>query len=207
MENKLINQLESVLPEEISIPTELKSLYQWIEENKFYTDDDDGKRIGFLCSKNEFRGTLIEFGFEEKDVWYWFDENRNIELKKRFCTFATSADGSICGLWKSDNNEIKVVHIGSGSGSTLLCVLANNMLDFIRLLAIGYKEICWEEKFSTAPRQTKKNIFFQNWVRNTFNVDIPKNGLEIVKYPSTMEDEHSKDEFFNWCKGKFSFLE
>ncbi|MDP8098449.1 hypothetical protein [Pasteurella atlantica] len=116
----------------------------------------------------------------------------------------------MCGLWTSDTDEIKIVHIGSGSGSTLLCILANNMLDFIRFLAIGYSEICWEEEFSISPYEEdpnlERNIYFENWVTKTFNIEIPQIAMEIIKYPSTMEDDYSKDEFFNWCKSKFRFL-
>ena len=212
MKYKLIEQLKNTLPKELIIPKELILLYKWIENNNFYIDSENGKRIGFLCSSDEFKGTSIEFDTEdEKDVWYWFDENKNKELKERFCFFARSgADGSMCGLWKSETGEIKIVHIGSGSGSTLLCVLADSMLDFIRLLTIGYDEICWEENFDSSKNKDinlEKNILFENWVKETFNVEIPKSGLEIVKNPATMDDEASEDEFFNWCKGKFTFLE
>ncbi len=211
MKNKLIKQLESVLPKGMLIPNELKLLYKWIEENNFYADNENGKRVGFLCPINEFKGTNIEFEVDEKDVWYWFDDNQDIEFKERFCCFARSADGSMCGLWKSNNDEVKIVHIGSGSGSTLLCILADNMLDFIRFLAIGYEEICWEDHFGISPYEKKsnleRNILFENWVKETFKVEIPKTALEIVKHPATMDDESSEDEFFNWCKGKFRFLE
>ncbi|WP_106147601.1 SMI1/KNR4 family protein [Flagellimonas meridianipacifica] len=211
MQNRLYSQLENALPNGMVIPLELKLLYEWIEANGFYVDNDNGTRIGFLCRFKEFFGTSIDFEAQEKDVWYWFDENKDAEFRSRFCSFARSGDGSICGLWKSDNDEIKVVHIGSGSGSTLVCVLADNMIDFIKFLAIGYEEICWEEDFANPPNEKnpdfKPNVIFQEWVKDTFNVEIPKTALEIVKYPATMEDESSEDDFFNWCKSKFSFLE
>ncbi len=88
MKNKLIKQLESVLPKGMLIPNELKLLYKWIEENNFYADNENGKRVGFLCPINEFKGTNIEFEVDEKDVWYWFDDNQDIEFKERFCCFA-----------------------------------------------------------------------------------------------------------------------
>ncbi|MDP8100837.1 hypothetical protein [Phocoenobacter atlanticus] len=212
MKSKLITQLENVLPKDMQIPEELRLLYKWIEENNFYIDDENGKRVGLLYSpQSEPKGTIIRFTCDEKDTWYWFDDNQDLEFKERFCCFATSADGSMCGLWKSDTDEIKIVHIGSGSGSTLLCILANNMLGFIRFLAIGYSEICWEEEFSISPYEEdpnlERNIYFENWVTKTFNIEIPQIATEIIKYSSTMEDDYSKDEFFNWCKSKFRFLE
>lgn len=37
-------------------------------------------------------------------------------------------------------------------------------------------------------------------MRNTFNVTIPETASEIVKHPSSMDDESSEDEFWNWCQ-------
>lgn len=74
----------------------------------------------------------------------------------------------------------------------------------MRLLAIGYDEICWDENFPFPPNEhnddfiVRPNIKFQNWVKETFNVEIPKTALEIVKYPARMDEESSEDEFFNW---------
>lgn len=108
-------------------------------------------------------------------------------------------------FWLADSGEIKIVHLGSGSGSTLTCVLADNTVDFLRLLAIGYDEICWSDEFANPPKDNPEftvqpNTEFQNWVRNTFNVTIPQTALEIVKHPSLMDDEQSEDEFWNWCQ-------
>ncbi len=216
MKNTLIEQLENVLPKKIKLPYELKLLYQWIEENNFYKDNKNGLRYGFLFSDKELQesctengregGTNIEFFASGVDnLKYWFGGNDNEEIKSRLCVFGQSGyDGSEVALWLSENEEVKIVHLGSGSGSILSCVLAENFIDFIRLLAIGYDEICWAEDFSYLPNEKNKDFFvkpnvqFQNWVKQTFEVEIPKTALEIVKYPATLLDKNSKDEFFNW---------
>ena len=127
------------------------------------------------------------------------------------CVFAKSgADGSECAFWLTDKDELRIVHMGSGSGSCLACVLADNAVDLLRLIAIGYDEICWDEEFLFPPNKgsnslfVKPNVKFQNWVKSTFNTDIPKTALEIVKHPATFYHSSSKseDEFFNWS-GKF----
>lgn len=214
MKNKLVKQLENVLPKGMYIPKELKLLYEWIEENNLYVDREDC-RYGFLFPEKELKESWTEDGREggtdieffsggTENIKYWFGGEENEEVKSRLCVFARSgADGSECALWKTNTGEIKVVHMGSGSGSTLSCVLADNMLDFIRLLAIGYDEICWDENYGIKPQEVedfivKPNLKFQNWVKQTFKVDIPEIALEIVKYPATMDDESSEDEFFNW---------
>lgn len=87
----------------------------------------------------------------------------------------------------------------------LTCILAHNAVDFLRLLAIGYDEICWNEEFNDPPNHQTEcrvlpNLKFQDWVRKTFQVQIPRTAAEIVEYPAGMDDECSHDEFFNWCQ-------
>ena len=214
MENKLVSQLEEVLPKGMKIPDEIKLLYQWIEDNGYYKDIR-GYRYGFLYPEKELKnsitkteregGTTIEFcagGVE--NLKYWFGGKENEEVNNRLCVFAQSGgEGSECAFWLTDKNELKIVHMGSGSGSILSCVLADNAIDFLRLLAIGYDEICWDENFPYPPNENQKFIVkpnqkFQEWVKSTFKVEIPKTALEIVKHPATMHDESSDDEFFNW---------
>lgn len=222
MNNLLINQLQNVLPKGMTLPKELIQLYQWIEENNLYVDNKNGYRIGFLFPENELKeswtdneregGTTIEFAAgEPENLKYWFGGKENEEIKQRLCVFAQSgAEGSETAFWLSENGQLKIVHMGSGSGSILTCVLADNFLDFIRLLAIGYDEICWDEEFPFPPNENnndfivKPNLKFQKWVKETFNVEIPKTALEIVKFPAKMDDENSEDEFFNWYQ---KFLE
>lgn len=218
MENTLVGQLEKVLPDGMTLPNELKLLYKWIEDNNFYIDNKDGFRYGFLFPEQHLKkswtdnqrdgGTIIMFLAEGVvNLKYWFGGEDNVEVNRRLCVFAQSgAEGSISALWLSDSEQIKVVHMGSGSGSLLTCVLADNFIDFLRLLAIGYDEICWDENFPFPPNENnddlivKPNIRFQNWVQQTFDVKIPRTALEIVKYPTSMDDKSSEDEFFNWCK-------
>lgn len=217
MESKLLSELESVLPTGMYVPEEIKTLYNWIEKNQLYVQTNSGHRIGFLFPEKELKeswtdngrngGTKIEFAAGGVDnLKYWFGQE-NEELKQRLCVFAQSGEeGSECAFWLTDDNEVKIVHMGSGSGSTLTCVLAENALDFIRLLAIGYDEICWDENYPFPPMEcdpefvVKPNIEFQNWVKTTFNVEIPETAMEIVKHPTSMDDENSEDEFFNWCQ-------
>ena len=53
----------------------------------------------------------------------------------------------------------------------MTCVLAHNGLDFLRLIAIGYDEICWDENFSMPPNSdggdfiVHPNVEFQQWIK------------------------------------------
>lgn len=218
MKNQLIEQLQRVMPQGMEIPKEIVMLYTYLEENHLYADHN-GTRYGFLYPEDDLLasrtktqrdgGTDITFyAGGTANLKYWFNCGENEELNQRLCVFAqTGGEGSESAFWLDEQGELKIVHMGSGSGSTLSCVLADNALDFLRLLAIGYDEICWNEDFAYPPNEhpnadfvVKPNTAFQNWVTKTFHVEIPKTALEIVKHPACMDDIHSEDAFFNWIQ-------
>ena len=218
MPNILLQQLENALPEGMQIPEELRKLYQWIEDNGYYMDAK-GVRYGWLfpedkikesCTDNErIGGTMITFNVDEEsyrnellEIQY---KQHAEKIKRRLLVFARSgADGSECALWLDDEGRTQIVHIGSGSGSMMTCILVKNALDFLRLLAIGYDEICWDDMLSLPPNSNKEelqvepNLLFQEWVIHTFHTTIPKVGTEIVT-PVDMGEEDTDDAFVLWA--------
>ena len=217
MKNILLQQLENALPEGMQIPEELRKLYQWIEDNGYYMDAK-GVRYGWLFPEDKIKeswtdnerigGTMITFNVDEESyrnelLEIQYKEHLE-EVKRRLLVFARSgADGSECALWLDDEGRTQIVHIGSGSGSMMTCILVKNALDFLRLLAIGYDEICWDEDYPLPPNSNKDNTFvhpntqYQEWVQNTFHTTIPKIGLEVVT-PHNMNDEPITDPFLKW---------
>ena len=217
MKNILLQQLENALPEGMQIPEELRKLYQWIEDNGYYMDAK-GVRYGWLFPEDKIKeswtdnerigGTMITFNVDEESyrnelLEIQYKEHLE-EVKRRLLVFARSgADGSECALWLDDEGRTQIVHIGSGSGSMMTCILVKNALDFLRLLAIGYDEICWDEDYPFPPNSNKDNTFvhpntqYQEWVQNTFHTTIPKIGLEVVT-PHSMCDEPITDPFLKW---------
>ena len=211
---KLHDQVERTLLPGMSIPDPIRLLFEWIEANGTYVDNAKGERIGFLFPEDELKagwtdterpgGTSIEF-FAEGNVnmKYWFRHEKP-EVLERLCVFAkTGAEGSMAAFWLDDSGNQKIVHLGSGSGSTLVCVLAEDPVDFLRLIAIGYDEICWSEAFSRPPSQDDGLVVhphtqFQDWVSRTFHVTIPATASEIVKHPNTMGNSNPEDEFAQW---------
>ena len=217
MSNILLQQLENALPAGMQIPEELRKLYQWIEDNGYYMDAK-GVRYGWLFPEDKIKeswtdnerigGTMITFNVDEESyrnelLEIQYKEHLD-EVKRRLLVFARSgADGSECALWLDDEGRTQIVHIGSGSGSMMTCILVKNALDFLRLLAIGYDEICWDEDYPFSPNSNKDNTFvhpntqYQEWVQNTFHTTIPKIGLEVVT-PHSMCDEPITDPFLKW---------
>ena len=217
MKNILLQQLENALPKGMQIPEELRKLYQWIEDNGYYMDAK-GVRYGYLYPQDKLReswkegeregGTDIAFSvlknIDREEVLENYYKKHKDEVRRRLLVFAQSgADGSECALWLDDEGHTQIVHIGSGSGSMMTCILVKNALDFLRLLAIGYDEICWDEDYPFPPNSNKDNTFvhpntqYQEWVQNTFHTTIPKIGLEVVT-PHNMNDEPITDPFLKW---------
>ncbi|HEX4948553.1 MAG TPA: SMI1/KNR4 family protein [Blastocatellia bacterium] len=210
----LQDQLTAKLLPGMYIPQPLELLFSWIENNHLFVDTDEGK-FGFLFPEDQMNraeterwgGTDIKF-IAEGNVYlkHWFGHEKT-DVLNRLCVFAkTGGDGSMAAFWLDDDGNQKIVHLGSGSGSILVCVLADDFVDFLRLLAIGYDEICWIENFSEPPNTdlpegslyVHPNTKYQNWVRETFSVAIPQTAIEIVKHPSNMGDTDSLDPFFCW---------
>ena len=217
MPNILLQQLENALPKGMQIPDELCQLYQWIENNGYYSENE-GIRYGYLYPQDKLReswkeeeregGTDIAFSvlknIDREEVLENYYKKHKDEVRRRLLVFAQSgADGSECALWLDDEGHTQIVHIGSGSGSIMTCILVKNALDFLRLLAIGYDEICWDEDYPLSPNSNKDNTFvhpntqYQEWVQNTFHTTIPKIGLEVVT-PHNMNDEPITDPFLKW---------
>ena len=217
MKNILLQQLENALPEGMQIPEELRKLYQWIEDNGYYSENE-GIRYGYLYPQDKLReswkeeeregGTDIAFSvlknIDREEVLENYYKKHKDEVRRRLLVFAQSgADGSECALWLDDEGHTQIVHIGSGSGSIMTCILVKNALDFLRLLAIGYDEICWYEDYPFPPNSNKDNTFvypntqYQEWIQNTFHTTIPKIGLEVVT-PHNMNDEPITDPFLKW---------
>ena len=215
--NILLQQLENALPKGMQIPDELCQLYQWIENNGYYSENE-GIRYGYLYPQDKLReswkeeeregGTDIAFSvlknIDREEVLENYYKKHKDEVRRRLLVFAQSgADGSECALWLDDEGHTQIVHIGSGSGSMMTCILVKNALDFLRLLAIGYDEICWDEDYPLPPNSNKDNTFvypntqYQEWVQNTFHTTIPKIGLEVVT-PHNMNDEPITDPFLKW---------
>lgn len=208
-------QIGDTLCPGMDIPPSLELLFRWIERNRCFVDTPNG-RIGFLFPEAQMKlgwtelgrpgGTDISFAAEgNENLKYWF-RTTDPEVMKRLCVFAkTGGDGSMAAFWLADDGSQKIVHLGSGSGSVTLCILAETPIDFLRLLAIGYDEICWGDAYSQPPNASgefvvEPNLPLRDWVENTFQVTIPSCATEIVRNPASMDDHHSDDTFWQWVK-------
>lgn len=93
----------------------------------------------------------------------------------------------------------------------MLCVLMENMEDLLRLLAIGYDELCWPDQFELTPDEVSENEYddddyppppqlFRNYVEGTLGLNIPARASDIVSHTVSMDESESNDAFWNWMK-------
>ena len=199
----LSQQIRAGLPKGMVLPESLEKLFNWMEKQgwTWETQGRAGGSLEPLESSGLDTAPYIEFFADDpNDLKYWF-ETENPEIRERLYVFArTGADGSIGAFWLDENGDQKIVHMGSGSGSTLVCVLASDPIDFLRLLAIGYEEICWGEFERKPDGDLPVNKKFRNWVQEEFNVEIPERGSTIVPKTSEMGDSESDDPFWLWAR-------
>lgn len=228
--------MQAALPGGLTYPPELLALFDWVEAEDlvrpFQRDIGRGPVYATLFpedaiarTENEEEGTEYvtggtRIGFfpntrAESQEWVtaWLG-NANAEALSRLHIFCrTGGDGSAGALWRDDEGDMQIVHLGSGSGSVWMGQIGATPLDFLRLLAIGYEEICWPEEFPFAPdgpedaygprsRYIAPNTAYRTWLVSTFATTIPQRGADIIREAPSMDAAQSDDPFWQWMRGR-----
>jgi hypothetical protein len=149
--------MQQHFPIGIKAPQELAMLCDWLKEN------------GYPIS-----GSFELMVDDHQAIRHWFRTNA---FDDRFGVFGAGADGSLYALWRQDDGRIPIVHLGSEGVNNF--VLAEDMKDFVRLLAVGYGEIGFDD-LTEPPEIEGVNPAFQDWTRRTFGTAIPNFGIEIT---------------------------
>jgi len=195
----LSDQIRTSLPDGMVLPEALDKLFIWMHAEGL-TWENNGSVGGALVpfgTPNLSSAPDIEFSAEgSENLKYWFGQESD-EIKNRLYVFCqTGGEGSMGAFWLDNDGSQKIVHLGSGSGSTMVCVLADTALDFLRLLAVGYEEICWGGFDAPLSGESPVNTKFRTWVETTFSTHIPKLGNEIVTETAELGDEDKSDDTF-----------
>lgn len=205
----LLKQLHAMSINKVQPPDELLALYNWIEENGFIEEYNDGFLYGRISHDWEYTPDITFTASYQESIHHWFDlPTVTEEIASRLVIFASSGmDGSMLGLWLDDDKQLRFVHLGSGSGSMLCCIIADNARDFLSLLAIGYAEVGDVYDFSLPPAELgdkpKLNTLFLDWLKREFYITRPRNASLIVKRPAEIGSKIAKDPFCQWCNKQF----
>ncbi|MEM9415069.1 MAG: hypothetical protein AAGA29_06260 [Planctomycetota bacterium] len=165
--SELKDTIQKGFPDSIHFPRELELLCEWCDANGYP-----------ISGCFELRA---EDGYT---ISSWFGSHA---ADDRLALFGAGADGSPYCIWKQEDGRQPIVHMGS-EGDALM-VLAGNIIDFIRLLAVGYEEIGFEDLSVPPDSGTGINVAFQKWVTETFDVLIPATGSEIVDSAGREHDD------------------
>jgi len=203
-------------PASLPPPEPFVRLFRWLEANSLAEKSRYDSQWYARLDPDIERACILVTPVDPRFAAAWCGDE-SPELAERMAAFIrTGGDGSYAGLWKDDSGRVSIVHQGSGSGSTLLCEMTDNPIDFLRLLAIGYEELCWEEVFDLTPDEAYRRgwsedeqdipagparpVRFQRWVAESFGVAIPRTASEIVQSTAGMDDADSDDPFWNWIR-------
>ena len=207
------DEMAASFPPQVALPDEMRLTLDWLEANgcvRTYTQTKT--RYASLFVPAVEGNTLSTVTFNPVDpthVHHW-GQIDDLSAQRLAPFIRTGGDGSYAALWRDDSGAQKFVHLGSGSGSVMACVLVDNPIDMLRLMAIGYDELCWHENYAMTPAEVAADNeyadpyvaprAFRTFVETTFKVTIPRTAAQIVPHPTDMGD--TSDPFWRWIESK-----
>lgn len=206
------DEMAARTPPPFTLPLEFRTLFDWIDGNGWIDIHPDGwsepnQRYATLHDPAAKLGSGVVFriwgtvgGIHIAAPWLG---NERPNTADRLLPFARiGADGTEAAFWIDETGNQRIVILGSGSGSILACVLADEPIDFLRLLGIGYYDVCWADEWTRPPVEEPGwpvlNEPYRHWLMKTFDVTIPATASEIVSRPAEHGDVDSDDDFINW---------
>ena len=186
------------MPTGMAVPDEFAALFRWMEETGCVSRSRSGAPFAVLdpSELGATGGSSVMFYQPAYDP-YWTNCWDPMSAA-RLASFArTGGDGSMAAFWADGTGAQRIVHLGSGSGSTMVGVMVPSPLDFLRLLAIGYPELCWPEDHADPPEEPTDVAALRTWLTTTYDTTIPATAAEIV-LPMSELGAAGPDPFTQW---------
>lgn len=204
--------MEQALPSGLCLAPELGELLDWIEDQSLVsTDEESGQRFASPYSEDPWESNHPTVLFEIADPDHarlWLGCDDPAVLNRLAPMVRSGDDGSAIALWRETDSTQAIVHMGSGSGSTMAGVMTRDPVDLIRLLAIGYHELCWPEVYDLTPAEAHEAeglggeftapAELRRWVTKTFGKTIPQKASAIVEPMGDMDGDPGTDPFLIW---------
>ena len=210
---RFFDQLMASFPASLQPPEPLVRYFRWVDEQGLgvesrYALIDPTQSASEACMAL----TLVDAA----SVKNWLQTDDPLYLARLAPFLSTGGDGSCAALWLDDKGQVQIVHLGSGSGSVAVGVLVQNPIDLLRLLAIGYEEICNPEDYDRTPFEVfvENNgeeedwdedvmppavpVALQQWLVQEFGVAVPVTAAEVVCDMPSYGDVASLDPFYLW---------
>lgn len=128
------DELVAAFPASNPVPSVLRQTMEFLEALGCVRHYRTGGRYMTLHSEPEYNNSAIT-AFQvpdSADTARWTACEVPIVNERLSIFLRAGGDGSRAGLWLDDHDQQRIVHLGSGSGSDMLCVLTNSTQDLIR---------------------------------------------------------------------------
>jgi hypothetical protein len=198
------------LPAGMALPQPLERLFDWLDAHHCVRGATrDHGPMAALEPTHTWNTSISLVSFQPVEHGHaatWLGVDDAAAASRLAPIVRTGCDGSYAALWRDDEDRVRFVHMGSGSGSTWMGVIADDAVDFLRFLAVGYEEPAFSEYFgctpieATAAEQYQPPTAFRDWVETTFGVTVPPTADGLVPRPASMDDDASDDPFWRWCR-------
>ncbi|MGF6183867.1 hypothetical protein ABIB42_004925 [Massilia sp. UYP32] len=210
---KFTDEMVAAFPLRNPLPELLRKTFHFMEEHGCLRSRHDGVRYMTVHPELEYSNlTTTAVHLPDPAATACWTKSNDPDVNDRLVIFLrTGGDGSWAGLWRDDDGQQRIVHLGSGSGSVMLCVLAENMEDLLRLLAIGYDELCWPDQFQQTPDEVREEEdeendyppppqLFRHYLEGILGLSIPTRASDIFLNTVSMDESESNDPFWNWLR-------
>lgn len=205
-------------PEGMIVPSELIAFYRWLDTQQLYQNfDGEGYPHALIDpTQSQSQSQIYAILADVEHAKAWVDSDNPAIYNRLAPFFRLGGDGTYAALWRNDAGDTQIVVLGSGSGSTMMGILTDNAVDFLRLIAIGYQELSFPEQHALTPAEIYEEEYedydededreeaaqpplaLQQWVSSTFNTSIPERASDILGEIADMDSDSSDDPFWLW---------
>lgn len=173
----MLTTLAPHLSADLAVPDEVEQAWRWMEDQGWSIDNAHGY---FLTPYAGDRVLGAVFGALDGFLEHWlvpgFPAGRLAPIG------TIGGDGSAVAIWLDDDDRLRFVGLGSEGEAYLL---ADSAVDFLRLVAVGHRELTSYELGLPADDAEAVAALapFRAWVESTFDVVVP------TEWPAVGDDE------------------
>ncbi len=168
-------EIKNGFPATIPIPDGMEKFCDWYNANEALPGGD-----------------FELFPDDGESITYW---SRVPDLHPYFVQFGSTGNGSMIGIWQPEAGKQIYMHLSGDEGWGT--ELADNFVDFLRLLAIGYEhlgffsELTIQELNKLAENEDLNAGFnpqFKAWVEREFQTTVPTTSLSFKREGTPFND-------------------
>lgn len=173
MTSKLTELLSATSPSGIAVPHDLDRAWSWMEGRGWGLDNGNGYFLTPYAGERQL-GIVFASGLE---LTGWFEPGQP-GYDRLLPIAEIDGSGGLAVLWAADDGSVQLGGLSSEGEANLL---AENALDFVRLVAIGYRELAdWivsqppDTSDEDEAEAVEAHADFREWVTSELGVEVPE---------------------------------